>query len=233
MLQSANVIDGQRRPLFAFAVLATILFWLAGAGAAHATAKEIDWKDLVPDLPPLADPLDALEFEQRFELESILWVRQLSEVERRERADIVEEAKAYEREFEKRGMPVDKLIADYADWTKKIEKRQRMMNESLNGQTVTLRGYLLPIEFSEEGVTDFLIVPYVGACIHVPAPPANQIVFAELPKKMKVQDLFTAAKITGKLTTKLNEKQLNLSDGSAPVPVGYQLAVDLVEIVKE
>lgn len=214
------------------AVTAVVLVLFSGAAMA-AAPKDISWNDLRPNLPPLADPLDALDFEQRFELESVLWVRQLTEEERRKRADIVEEAQRYEQQFEERGMPVDKLIEDYVAWARKMEVRQRTMNEELNGKTIRMQGYLLPIEFNETGVTDFLIVPYVGACIHVPAPPPNQIVFAKLPEKLKVLDLFTPARISGKLQTKASEKTLNLSDGSAPVPVGYHLTVESFEVVNE
>ena len=49
--------------------------------------------------------------------------------------------------------------------------------KSLDGQNIRLPGYIVPLEVNEEGrTTDFLLVPYFGACIHTPPPPANQIV---------------------------------------------------------
>nr|BFE93749.1 hypothetical protein GCM10020185_42850 [Pseudomonas brassicacearum subsp. brassicacearum] len=49
--------------------------------------------------------------------------------------------------------------------------------KALDGQQIRLPGYIVPLEVSEEGrTTDFLLVPYFGACIHVPPPPSNQIV---------------------------------------------------------
>ena len=47
----------------------------------------------------------------------------------------------------------------------------------LNGAQVRIPGYVLPLEFEGTRVREFLLVPYVGACIHVPAPPPNQMVF--------------------------------------------------------
>jgi hypothetical protein len=47
---------------------------------------------------------------------------------------------------------------------------------SLAGQSVRLAGYLVPLEEDRSGTTEFLLVPYFGACIHTPPPPANQIV---------------------------------------------------------
>jgi uncharacterized protein len=47
---------------------------------------------------------------------------------------------------------------------------------SLDGAKVRLPGYLVPLEETAAGHTEFLLVPYFGACIHTPPPPANQIV---------------------------------------------------------
>ena len=47
---------------------------------------------------------------------------------------------------------------------------------SLDGARVRLPGYLVPLEETAAGHTEFLLVPYFGACIHTPPPPANQIV---------------------------------------------------------
>jgi hypothetical protein len=46
----------------------------------------------------------------------------------------------------------------------------------LEGQSVRLPGFVVPLEESREGLKEFLLVPYFGACIHSPPPPANQIV---------------------------------------------------------
>jgi uncharacterized protein len=49
-------------------------------------------------------------------------------------------------------------------------------NPQIVGQNVRLPGFLVPLEDSKEGLKEFLLVPYFGACIHSPPPPANQIV---------------------------------------------------------
>ena len=50
------------------------------------------------------------------------------------------------------------------------------VNPALANQRVRLPGYIVPLEETREGLTEFLLVPYFGACIHTPPPPANQIV---------------------------------------------------------
>ncbi len=47
---------------------------------------------------------------------------------------------------------------------------------ALDGRSIKLPGYLVPLDESKAGITEFLLVPYFGACIHTPPPPANQIV---------------------------------------------------------
>lgn len=51
----------------------------------------------------------------------------------------------------------------------------------LDGQSVKLPGYVVPLEEVRGELREFLLVPYFGACIHTPPPPANQIVLV-LPK---------------------------------------------------
>ena len=54
-------------------------------------------------------------------------------------------------------------------------------NPAIVGQTVRLPGFVVPLEDGKDGLKEFLLVPYFGACIHSPPPPANQIVHV-LPK---------------------------------------------------
>ena len=48
--------------------------------------------------------------------------------------------------------------------------------KTLDGQTVKIPGYVVPLEAIQDAMREFLLVPYFGACIHSPPPPANQIV---------------------------------------------------------
>ena len=50
------------------------------------------------------------------------------------------------------------------------------VNAALVGQAVRLPGFIVPLEEGKDGIKEFLLVPYFGACIHSPPPPANQIV---------------------------------------------------------
>ncbi|QLF93916.1 DUF3299 domain-containing protein [Pseudomonas sp. ABC1] len=72
--------------------------------------------------------------------------------------------------------------------------------EALDGVQVKLPGYIVPLDMSEEGrVTEFLLVPYFGACIHVPPPPSNQIVHAVSELGVRVDALYQPFWIEGPL----------------------------------
>ncbi|MBQ4832687.1 DUF3299 domain-containing protein [Pseudoalteromonas sp. MMG010] len=71
----------------------------------------------------------------------------------------------------------------------------------LNGQSVSLPGFVVPLEGDENTITEFLLVPYFGACIHVPPPPPNQIVHVSIKGGVPIESLYDAIVVTGIITT--------------------------------
>ncbi|MGE5450569.1 MAG: DUF3299 domain-containing protein [Acidobacteriota bacterium] len=59
------------------------------------------------------------------------------------------------------------------------------VNDNMQGVVGRLPGYIVPLEESAKGLKEFLLVPYYGACIHSPPPPANQIVHVLLKQPIK------------------------------------------------
>lgn len=215
----------------AFVVLGLLTFFAAITPAAHA-GKLINWTNLLPQAEPLKDPFSALTQDQRFDIETIIWARSLTADEREleHNRQPVEDAVKYEAEFRKAGINIEKLIEDQDRFLTESAKRQALVNGSLNGKAVKIAGYLLPIEFSEKAQKDFLLVPYVGACVHVPPPPPNQLVLVRLSKGMQVKDLYTPVWISGQMKTKKSSQALNLIDGSRDVTVGYHIDAANAEI---
>ncbi len=72
---------------------------------------------------------------------------------------------------------------------------------SLNGKLVKIPGFVVPLEGDHETTSEFLLVPYFGACIHVPPPPANQIVHVKFSKAVPIDNLYDAVWVTGTLST--------------------------------
>jgi len=82
-------------------------------------------------------------------------------------------------------------------------------------------------------VTEFLLVPWVGACIHTPPPPPNQIVHVKADKAFEMAGVFTPVWVTGKLTAAATKKSLFLIDGSSDIDIGYSLRASQVEPYRE
>lgn len=73
--------------------------------------------------------------------------------------------------------------------------------ESLNQRDVRLSGYVVPLASDEESITEFLLVPVEGACLHVPAPPANQIVHVKPHYPLLIDESFSILNVVGTLTS--------------------------------
>lgn len=71
------------------------------------------------------------------------------------------------------------------------------VNIALNGKLVKIAGFIVPLEGHDNKVTAFLLVPYFGACIHVPPPPANQIVFVEYREGIDADTIYDPIWVTG------------------------------------
>ena len=72
----------------------------------------------------------------------------------------------------------------------------------LDGKQVKIHGFVVPLEGDAETTTEFLLVPYFGACIHVPPPPPNQIVYVKFTEGVPIDNLYDAIWVEGKLSTK-------------------------------
>jgi len=90
-----------------------------------------------------------------------------------------------------------------------------------NGMIVRLPGFIVPIDTVGTAVTAFILVPFVGACVHVPPPPANQLVFVTTPKPYESAGIYAPVNVTGmfgvsSMTTHLAQ-------------IGYALSAEKIE----
>lgn len=75
------------------------------------------------------------------------------------------------------------------------------VRQELNGSQVKIPGFVIPLEGTADLVTEFLLVPFLGACIHVPPPPANQIIYVRFKEGAPVTQLWDVVYIVGTLKT--------------------------------
>ena len=77
------------------------------------------------------------------------------------------------------------------------QEEARAVTDKYNGQIVRLPGFLVPLDFESTGVTVFILAPFVGACIHVPPPPANQLVLVTTEEPYEYDGLYDPIYVTG------------------------------------
>ncbi len=79
----------------------------------------------------------------------------------------------------------------------------------LDGRRIRLPGFIVPLDSQASGTAEFLLVPYYGACIHVPPPPANQTVLVNTRANAPYQgELFDAVWVSGTLRVKATSSEL-------------------------
>ena len=126
------------------------------------------------------------------------------------------------------GLPYSEIIGegeiDYSNdtWSPIYDANAIKLNEDLNGVYIKMPGFIIPFDFSAEGVTNFMLVPYVGACVHTPPPPANQLVMVKAAKPWPGDELWNPVWVTGTMRTQLQFTKLGQT--------GYSISADSMEV---
>lgn len=90
----------------------------------------------------------------------------------------------------------------------------------LAGTKIRIPGYIIPLDYNGEGVNELILVPYVGACIHVPPPPPNQLILVRIAQSYNPREMFEPVYVTG--TLGILEEETDLAE------VGYSLEADAI-----
>lgn len=95
-------------------------------------------------------------------------------------------------------------------WEDALESTQT--RPEFDDTEVRLAGFVVPLEFDDEmNISEFFLVPYFGACIHVPPPPPNQIIFVRYPEGLQLDELYTPYWVTGTLNIETVENETALA----------------------
>lgn len=177
-----------KRLIFAGMTAALLMIGAQGvdsvAQSGTAAYRTVEWVDLMPadDLEALLNPPDYL--------------------------DDIEDGSEQDR-LNSQLKPATPSAED--DRYQQALKSTRIMPE-FDNRKIRIPGYIVPLEFGKNQlVTRFFLVPYFGACIHVPPPPPNQIIYAVYDKGFKLNHLQEAFWLTGLLKTTLTENDVATS----------------------
>jgi len=125
------------------------------------------------------------------------------------------------------GVPYSEIIGEGEideindTWNPIYDANGIKLNEDLDGAYIKMPGFIIPFDVSAEGVTNFMLVPYVGACLHTPPPPANQLVMVNAAKPWPGDDLWEAVWVIGTMRTQLQSTDLGQT--------GYAISADAME----
>lgn len=98
--------------------------------------------------------------------------------------------------------------------------------ESYDGKKVRIPGFIVPLEVTDDqSVTEFFLVPYFGACLHMPPPPPNQMIHVKVEQGFPLDSLYDAFWLEGTLSAQINSNDL----GTA----AYALSMDTMTIYQE
>ena len=107
-------------------------------------------------------------------------------------------------------------------WRPIFDENATKLNAALHGANVRLPGFIIPIEQSSDGVTEFVLVPYVGACIHTPPPPPNQLVLVRAIDPWPGDNLWDPVWVEGRMSTQLMTTEV--------AETGYALTAEKIEV---
>jgi hypothetical protein len=125
------------------------------------------------------------------------------------------------------GVPYAEIIGEGAldqindTWNPIFDANATKLNELLDGAYIRMPGFIIPLEITRKGVSDFVLVPYVGACIHVPPPPPNQLVFVKAKTPWPDDQLWDPVWVIGTMRTQLQTTEV--------AETGYALSADMME----
>lgn len=118
------------------------------------------------------------------------------------------------------GKAVQKSKAPANEWERALQSTD--VRPEFNAQKVRIPGFVVPLEFDNDlVVTEFFLVPYYGACVHLPPPPPNQLILVQSKKGIKIDTLYDPYWVEGTLYTDIKSNDIATS--------AYRLQVDRIE----
>ena len=114
-----------------------------------------------------------------------------------------------------------KIDAVNDTWVPQFDDNGVKLNTTLDGAAIKLPGYVIPFDVDAKGMTSFMLVPYVGACIHTPPPPPNQLIFVTTATPWPGESLWDPVWVSGQLSAKAISTEI--------AEVGYQLTAEKIE----
>lgn len=97
---------------------------------------------------------------------------------------------------------------------------------AMNGARIRLGGFVIPLDTDNGAVTEFLLVPYFGACIHAPPPPANQVIHVFARQPLRHLTMMDPVYVSG--TVRMARDKAPDSAAGLIETIGYEMDLEAV-----
>jgi hypothetical protein len=143
--------------------------------------EEIEWTELMP-----AEDLEALQNPPDYIMD-------------------IEEGSAEDKVVNQGEKPTDMFFDD--------EYQRALLSTTvvseMDGKAIRIPGFIVPLEFNDDKtVSQFFLVPFFGACIHVPPPPPNQVIHVTSSNGVKLENLYTPHWVSGVVNSVFIENEI-------------------------
>ena len=211
-------------------------FFLLSSSLPASAQTTVTWEDLQAQSTHLHNPYEQLTTPQTYRLSALYQLREWVKINQPAPDSFEnEELQRLEESFVAEGIDADELLKE-ADAAREYWAEQgRSTNADVVERAVLIDGYVLPLGVNasaggsqEQPMNEFLLVPYVGACIHVPAPAPNQMVYVKAPKAVENPGIFSPVRVEGELLADKSSHELFQIDGSRTVEVSYTMELSAI-----
>lgn len=211
-----------------FQALALIVCIASCAQPTNAETRIVGWEDLRPPIPALEDAFSGLTESQAEDMQQyIKWLT--SPLSKKDDDDFVAQSNEAEKRLIAAGVDVEAVLMHRREIIVKRNRGAHQSNPDVLQSKIRLPGYVLPLEFNGQVITEFLLVPWVGACLHTPPPATNQIVHVNYEPGIKISGLFEPVWIEGVIEADSSQRDVGYSDGQGQVVTGYSMNARAVE----
>ena len=185
--------------------------------------KSLTWSDLKVKMD-FDDPFTKLSSKQLYNLGQVANIRERQKNPEDELSQYSLSLKdSLENQLIAEGIDIDGLIAQRYEIAALRQKQFEAVDTALNNTNIHIEGYLLPLNYVDNKTTEFLLVPWVGACIHTPPPPKNQLIYVYTNEGYEVKSRFQPVSVEGIIATQSRISTLYLVDGSDEISSGYSM----------
>ena len=188
------------------------------------TAVALEWQDLNSAAQEVTLEMPDLTDQQMRLLQGVIAMSASKEEQ------VQQQAVEFKETLKEQGINADEVIALRDEYMQTMKASAEAITTEFDGKKVRVPGFIVPLEFSEGmTATEFLLVPVAGACIHMPPPPANQIVRVSFPEGFQVQNVQYPVWVEGDFSSNKVTEEVFLVDGKSNLTMGYEMNASMIE----